>query len=134
MLHISHRERLPVCWQRSGNRGAASIGQGQCRAYGMTSLYAYHLRFRPFQVTPDADEESCPDIVHALSEQLGLKLKKSGVRLLHGWSIMSSAPPLVRLSTRVFDNAVNNAQQSPRSLKITNLGRVCCSLLPSLLH
>jgi uncharacterized protein (TIGR03435 family) len=44
---------------------------------GMTGLYAYRLRFRPSQVTPGADEEWYPDIVHALREQLGLELKKT---------------------------------------------------------
>ncbi len=44
---------------------------------GMTSLYAYHLMYKPALVTPPDDEEWYPDIVHAVRDQLGLELKKT---------------------------------------------------------
>jgi uncharacterized protein (TIGR03435 family) len=43
----------------------------------MTGPYAYHLMYRPSQVTPRDNEEWYPDIVHAVREQLGLELKKA---------------------------------------------------------
>ena len=43
---------------------------------GMTGPYEFHLMYMPSQAAPGADEEY-PDIVHAVSEQLGLELKKT---------------------------------------------------------